>query len=442
MLEKEIKKKIKNIFSTDCEPSDELYFKVKQNLNLNKTIKNPLKKWIPALTTSLCMLILCVIAIVMINTKEIQYYNAIVQIDVNPSISLVINQNDEVLSVSGLNDDGKMVIQNENIIGNKCNDVMKQIILLENKMGYLTDGSNNKITISITTESDDLTNNLGENFKNYLNELLTEKKINAKVETINGYSIQELKSYVKELDYTISTKELDNLTHNQLIDIVKNYQLETLAFATIKLEEFYNSFKKNKITLVEKKAIVEATDKLEEFYQSSLMLAYKELENTFVLLQNKYYDIFINSESEYQKSWIKLNDLYDAYIKQKNKVEEMKDNCSLSEWLIEQTEFARLTNEYYMASITLNSVEYAQKIIYQEIYNSFAKTLENIENLQKALPNTIKDITVNTIYNTTELLNEFKQSILQEFEEKYLNDIKSIQTMISNKKMELIISRK
>lgn len=73
------------------------------------------RKWVPALTCCLCVALIAVVGLVVGNSisKNNKAYNAIVQVDVNPSIEMVVDEKNQVLSVRGLNDEGKMVLEGE-----------------------------------------------------------------------------------------------------------------------------------------------------------------------------------------------------------------------------------------------------------------------------------------------------------------------------------------
>ena len=106
--EKEIKRNLKNELN-DTEPSSSLQNRVFSELNVKETKKTfSFRKWVPALTCCLCVALIAVVGLVVGNSisKNNKAYNAIVQVDVNPSIEMVVDEKNQVLSVRGLNDEG------------------------------------------------------------------------------------------------------------------------------------------------------------------------------------------------------------------------------------------------------------------------------------------------------------------------------------------------
>ena len=101
--EKEIKRNLKNELN-DTEPSSSLQNRVFSELNVKETKKTfSFRKWVPALTCCLCVALIAVVGLVVGNSisKNNKAYNAIVQVDVNPSIEMVVDEKNQVLSGGG-----------------------------------------------------------------------------------------------------------------------------------------------------------------------------------------------------------------------------------------------------------------------------------------------------------------------------------------------------
>ena len=130
-LEKKLKTDMRKKM-LDTNPSDELYERVKKELNMKEKqkqylVNKPYKRWVPILATSFCILLAIVIGVIALNNKKAnaKEYNAIVQVDVNPSIQMVVDEENKVLSITGLNDEGKMIIYGEAIVGKNLDEAVK-----------------------------------------------------------------------------------------------------------------------------------------------------------------------------------------------------------------------------------------------------------------------------------------------------------------------------
>ncbi len=83
-----------------------------------------------------------------------------VSVDVNPSIELVLDQNDEVMSVTGANEDARVLLFREDgIVGAKVNVAIENIASLAVEYGYLT-ADNATVDVCVVSSSDDKQSNL------------------------------------------------------------------------------------------------------------------------------------------------------------------------------------------------------------------------------------------------------------------------------------------
>ncbi len=77
---------------------------------------------------------------------------AFVAVDINPSIELTLDENDVVVSVYGANDDGKLLVYNENagIVGKEVDTAVAYITNLAVELGYLSE-ENSQVSTYVST---------------------------------------------------------------------------------------------------------------------------------------------------------------------------------------------------------------------------------------------------------------------------------------------------
>ena len=66
---------------------------------------------------------------------------AAVYITINPEIKLIIDEGSFVVTVEGLNDDGKELAKELNILGKSCASGVEDILILAVQKGYITQGT-------------------------------------------------------------------------------------------------------------------------------------------------------------------------------------------------------------------------------------------------------------------------------------------------------------
>lgn len=443
-LEKKLKTDMRKKM-LDTNPSDELYERVKKELNMKEKQKQYLvnktyKRWVPILATSFCILLAIVIGVIALNNKKVnaKEYNAIVQVDVNPSIQMVVDEENKVLSITGLNDEGKMIIYGEAIVGKNLDEALEIIVKIETDLGYLVEGSDdNKVTLTISANTEEITNKIEEFSRNTLNKVLEETGVIATIETAKGYAEEELKLLAKELDPTLTEEEINNFNYNDYVHVVQLYHLEVADLASVKLEEMYNEFKNYQISITEKEAVKNAVNYLEIKYQGLIHaynLAYDALNNAYTSMQDGYYSQFIDPTSEYQKAWLELAELKQAYLDQRVVVANLTEEETDEKIFQEVQKLESLKREYEAKLAILESIEKASSTVYETLVLVFETSLETMKKIEEQLPDSIQTITFEALIDTENKLNEFKQEVCDTFEAKYQEAIDNAKETLQARK--------
>ena len=443
-LEKKLKTDMRKKM-LDTNPSDELYERVKKELNMKEKqkqylVNKPYKRWVPILATSFCILLAIVIGVIALNNKKVnaKEYNAIVQVDVNPSIQMVVDEENKVLSITGLNDEGKMIIYGEAIVGKNLDEALEIIVKIETDLGYLVEGSDdNKVTLTISANTEEITNKIEEFSRNTLNKVLEETGVIATIETAKGYAEEELKLLAKELDPTLTEEEINNFNYNDYVHVVQLYHLEVADLASVKLEEMYNEFKNYQISITEKEAVKNAVNYLEIKYQGLIHaynLAYDALNNAYTSMQDGYYSQFIDSTSEYQKAWLELAELKQAYLDQRVVVANLTEEETDEKIFQEVQKLESLKREYEAKLAILESIEKASSTVYETLVLVFETSLETMKKIEQQLPDSIQTITFEALIDTENKLNEFKQEVCDTFEAKYQEAIDNAKETLQARK--------
>lgn len=441
-FEDKLKKDLDNAIGADKEPSKELYAKVLSNQSLNKKKKYNFKPLIFAL--SFCIILFVAgLSLIKQNTTPKNTYNAIIKIDVNPSIEMIVNEKNEVIAANGLNDEGKMILCNETIVGKTLNDSLKQVIELEISLGYLSKGNNNEITFTIGAKNNEIANNLTNNIKDITHDTLNKRNISANIKNTFGYSKDELINKIKMIDSTLKIEEITNFDYDELVNKIKTFDLEMAQFSSIKLEEYFLQYRNYEKIIEEKKLIQSAIKNVNNLYQEiyeNYVIFISELKETYQTIQQSYYDFFINPESDYQKSLMELAKVKEEYLIQQNIVENMSDS-DLSK-LLETIKLSKIKTEYETTETILSSIEIACQKSFDLIINSFESIIEKLTSLEERLPTSISSITFRQQYNTEEKINHFNDEIMRKFINQYQEDINNFKTEMLNKKINLINSLK
>lgn len=77
----------------------------------------------------------------------------IITLDINPSLELQVAESQEVLTVEGLNRDGRELVSHLNVVGDNLRQAMTEITHQAEKMGYIKQGQN-EVVVTIASQND------------------------------------------------------------------------------------------------------------------------------------------------------------------------------------------------------------------------------------------------------------------------------------------------
>lgn len=445
--EKEIKKNLRNELSS-VEPTDELESKVFSKVAFHPSTKRtvPFKKYIPALVSSLCIILLFIVGTVVVTfasqkAKENNNYNAIVQVDVNPSIEMVVDKNKQVLSVRGLNDEGKMMIEGEMIIGKTLDEALDTIIRIETELGYLVvNGNDNQIQVTVSAKTDEIYYNISNNVEQIVSNACEKVGVTATIDRMKGYAIDQLRELASELDPTLTEEEINALTYDQLVNVVKLYHLEVIDLASVKLEELYQKAKQYDIHFTEKEAVKQAVDSLDVVYQASIALyddIYLQLDNAYQTIQETYQQYFINENSSYQQALKKLAEKKNELIVQRNLVANLSEDTDSLTRIEETAKLSFLETEYAAYEQSLKTAEQIAENVYAATCEIFDSLLTKMKELENELPESISAITFATLQDTESKMNAYKDNFFTNFEQEFAEEIAKQKNNLQQRKKEL-----
>lgn len=443
-FEKKLKKSLQNNFK-DSEPDINLKHRFNETFGIEnkKTVffKQLSYKKITILSSFACLLLICVIVLVNLLSQspyvETPQSNSIVQIDVNPSIEIVVDNNKKVISLKGLNDEGKMIILNEDLENKTLDEVLKTIFTLEYEMGYLDQDQNNA-KIAITSENEEHKQILNDYINNSLNEI--KKNNNDYILSVNyqtGKTIDELKqlvnTYYPECDVT-------NVNYNDLVLMISNYHKETKDIASIKLEQLFLTFKNEQTNIVINNYINQLLRELDSTYQL-LIDKYNKFYDLYLTAYQKlieqYQKVFIDEDSDYQKALVELELKKQEYLKQKQIANKARNSDSILDYLVEKAKLDIMESNYKTCLYAFNTIEEIAENIYSDLKRTMEEVLETLAEIKAELP--IKQVTINDLYDNSKL-QEFNQNTIDDFKNTYqtnldnsINNLKNSKNYLLNK---------
>ncbi len=362
-------------------------------------------------------------------------------VDINPSVEFMIDDQNKIVSVTALNDDGSILIVGEAFIGKTPEEAVELMVTLASDTGYLVQGnaeaSENTVKISISGDSK-YARKLKKAITETANDTLKALDINGKVEKAEALKIDALRQMA--LSTSLYTEEeLAAMDEEQLYKVISAGRIETALLLTEEMRSAYYSAKEYKISFAEREETARIIKELGGLYNLT-HTAYKtalDLYSTAITELDEFrYEMLVSPESEYQKSLTKLREAKVELLKQKNYTASLDVNGE----------------EYASATVTLKtSEENYDKMLaaYEKIGNDLNASLEALiaklrqaeaklieledtlfdENIEEKLQEKATEIEAN--------LNAAKDNFFAEFENAHADDIATIEQSLLAKKEQL-----
>ena len=362
-------------------------------------------------------------------------------VDINPSVEFMIDDQNKIVSVTALNDDGSILIVGEAFVGKTPEEAVEMMVTLASETGYLVQGnveaSENTVKISVSGDSA-----YAEKLKNDITKkadaTLKALDINGKIEKAEALKIEALREMALATSlYT--EEEINAMEEEELYKVISVGRIETALLLTEELRSAYYSAKEYKISFAEREETARIIKELGGIYNithSAYKTALEVYSTAITELDNFRYEMLVSPDSEYQKSLTKLREAKIELLKQKNYTASLEVN---GEAYASATVTLQLSEENYSKMLA------AYEKIGADINASFEKLIEKLrqaeaklieledtlfdENIEAKLQEKANEIEAN--------LNAAKDGFFAEFESAHADDIESIEQSLLAKKEQL-----
>lgn len=372
-------------------------------------------------------------------------------VDINPSVEFMVDDQNKVVSVTALNDDGSILIAGEAFVGKTPEEATRMVVSLATDAGYLVKGEihventdeSQKVEISVSGNSD-YAKELAKNVKSDVEKYLKDNKITATVESVKAKTLDEMRKVVIE-DGLFTEDEVKDMTEEQLYKALAAGRIETAQLLTAEMREAYYRAKDYKISFVEKQATADIISGMGATYKvlmSGYSTALAAYSTSIDALDELRYSLLVDPESAYQKALASLRDAKEDLLKEKKLIFSVKDG---DKTYVEISASFKLSEEAYNKA--LKAVEDAGAAANKAMETAIA-ALREVETQLKALEEKLReneDISAKLTAEAQKLedtLNKAKDNFFAEFEAAHKSDIEKAEADLEAKKQELIAAAK
>ena len=362
-------------------------------------------------------------------------------VDINPSVEFMIDDQNKIVSVTALNDDGSILIVGEAFVGKTPEEAVEMMVTLASDTGYLVQGdagaSENTVKISISGDSQ-YAEQLKKDITEKANDTLKALDINGTVEKVEALKIDALRQMA--LSTSLYTEEeISAMDEGQLYKVISAGRIETALLLTEEMREAYYSAKEYKISFAEREETARIIKELGGLYNLT-HTAYKtalDVYSTAITeLDDFRYEMLVSPESEYQRSLTKLREAKVELLKQKNYTASLDVNgeeyASATVTLqLSEENYNKMLAAYEKIGTDLNAALEALIAKLREAEDKLTELEDTLfdENIEARLQEKATEIEAN--------LNAAKDGFFAEFESAHAEDIAAIEETLLAKKQQL-----
>lgn len=232
----------------------------------------------------------------------------VMNLSLNPSIELVLDANDKVLSVNANNDEGNFVIANASFMGMSAEKAVELFLEINYENGFIVRGSvsagENQLDIQISgNDAQKLFNKVKSSAENYLTNLGANVEV-ILAEILNRNNLEQL---VAECRQELSTAEINGMTEQELLDAIKASRDETKNFLREELKDLYYQSRAEGILKKKFEAVINQLSHvliipgidLTEI-KNTLSTAFEQLTSGLENFKNTFKNQLLDAQSDYQ----------------------------------------------------------------------------------------------------------------------------------------------
>lgn len=401
------------------------------------------------LSLALCLCLLVGTALPLVSCKKSETPPAgtytRMTVDINPSIEFMVDDQNKVVSVTALNDDGSILIAGEAFVGKTPEEATQLVMQLATDTGYLVkgeitvkddaDGQTVSITVSGNSE---YAKQLRENVKSDVEKFLKDNKITATVKDVKAKTLEEMRKIVVE-DGLFTEDEVKNMTEEQLYKALAAGRIQTAELLTAEMREAYYRARDYKIEFAERQATVDIIEGMNATYQVALS-AYKAALATYssaiTALDEARYNQLVSPDSAYQKALQALRDAKEDLLKEKKLMLTVKVGDET--YATVSASFKASEERYNQALKALEDAGAAVNAALESVIATLRGYEAALKQLEEKFPAEIKTQLTEKAKEIEGKVNSAKDSFFAEFEKAHKDDINKMENDLKAKKQELI----
>lgn len=369
--------------------------------------------------------------------------NTRMTVDINPSVELMVDKDNKVVSVTALNDDAAIILQGTAFVGKTSDEAVKGVVEVATETGYIVKGEvevgENNVKISVSGDTK-WAKDLYKDAEKKVNEYLESSGIKATVERVDALKTEALKQLAKH-NSTYTEEEIAGMNDEQLLNVIAIGRVETAQLVSEEVRQAYFEAKEYEISL----ATSTATKDLIYAMNSAYAVAYAgygiALDTYSAAIKNlddARYNALVSPDSAYQKLLVQLREKKAEILAQKQLIISIKAGNSSVDITIATGDLTKYEAAYDKLVADLEAAGKAANDGLTSLIELMKQGEKSMKDLQAKFPADITDQLNAKASEIDAKANKAKDEFFARFEEAHKADFDAMNKALADTKAKLI----
>ena len=369
--------------------------------------------------------------------------NTRMTVDINPSVELMVDKDNKVVSVTALNDDEAIILQGTAFVGKTSDEAVKGVVEVATETGYIVKGEvevgENNVKISVSGDTK-WAKDLYKDAEKKVNEYLESSGIKATVERVDALKTEALKQLAKH-NSTYTEEEIAGMNDEQLLNVIAIGRVETAQLVSEEVRQAYFAAKEYKISLATSTATKDLIYAMNSAYAVAYAgygIALDTYSAAIKKLDDERYNALVSPDSAYQKLLVQLREKKAEILAQKQLIISIKAGNSSVDITIATGDLTKYEAAYDKLVADLEAAGKAANDGLTSLIELMKQGEKSLKDLQAKFP---ADITDHLNAKASEIdakANKAKDEFFAKFEEAHKADFDAMNKALADTKAKLI----
>lgn len=369
--------------------------------------------------------------------------NTRMTVDINPSVELMVDKDNKVVSVTALNDDAAIILQGTAFVGKTSDEAVKGVVEVATETGYIVKGEvevgENNVKISVSGDTK-WAKDLYKDAEKRVNEYLESSGIKATVERVDALKTEALKQLAKH-NSTYTEEEIAGMNDEQLLNVIAIGRVETAQLVSEEVRQAYFAAKEYEISLATSTATKDLIYAMNSAYAVAYAgygIALDTYSEAIKKLDDARYNALVSPDSAYQKLLVQLREKKAEILAQKQLIISIKAGNSSVDITIATGDLTKYEAAYDKLVADLEAAGKAANDGLTSLIELMKQGEKSMKDLQAKFPADITDQLNAKASEIDAKANKAKDEFFARFEEAHKADFEAMNKALADTKAKLI----